>query len=321
MAGQHTMMAQQQYWSDLKERGSQWGPAAFAFLYRMFGRRACLIVLGPVIAFFYVSGRVQRRASRDYLRRIWRLQGRPGQPGHWQSLRHFFAFGSAMLDKLASWIGDIDREAVTDLDGPVMAGVRADPQGALILSAHVGNVEIVRAIAARHQKRRVHVIIHTKGAENFNRLIQKFAPSSSVRLIPAAEIGVGTAMFLSAAIERGEWVVIMGDRTPVHGSGRTLSVPFLGAPAHFPLGPFLLMHALKCKTYLLLCYKQDGRYRVRFSRFGEGTAPMASDRQAVLQAHVQRYAAALEEILRDAPFQWFNFYEYWAPQPDRERAG
>lgn len=313
-------MAQQQDWSNLKERGSHWGPAVFAWLYRAFGRRVCLIILGPVIAFFYVSGRVQRRASRDYLRRIWRAHGRPGKPGNWHSLCHFFAFGSAMLDKLASWIGDLDREAVADLDGPAMDAMRADPRGALILSAHIGNVEIVRAIAARHQKRRVNVIIHTAGAENFNRLIQRFAPNSSVQLIPAAEIGVGTAMFLSAAIERGEWVVIMGDRTPVHGGGRTLSVPFLGAPAHFPLGPFLLMQALKCTTYLMLCYKQSGQYRLQFSRFGEGMAPLPGNRRASVPAYVQAYAQALEEVLREAPFQWFNFYAYWAPQQEGAKA-
>ena len=314
---QDRMVQNRLYWSSLRERGVQWGPAALAFVYRVFGRRVCLIVLWPVIVYFYLSGRVQRNASRGYLQRIWRVNRWPGKPGHWQSLQHFFAFGSAMLDKLASWIGHIPRESIEGLDGSAFDEMRADPAGALILSAHIGNVEIVRALAARHQKRQINVIIHTGQAENFNRLITRFAPHSSVRLIAAAEVGVATAMFLSAAVERGEWVVIMGDRTPVNGTGRTLTIPFLGAPAQFPLGPFLLINALKCQTYLLMCYKRSGRYRIRFSRFTQAGPSTRGEKGGVLQALAQKYALVLEEVLREAPLQWFNFYDYWGEQATR----
>ena len=310
------MAQDRQYWSNLQERGVQWGPAALAFIYRIFGRQVCLIVLGPVIAYFYISGRVQRAASKAYLRRIWQVNAWPGKPGHWHSLQHFYAFGVAMLDKFASWIGDIRRDALDGIDSNQFNAIRNDPHGALILSAHVGNVEIVRALAARHLKRRINVIIHTAHAENFNRLITRFAPQSSVRLIPAAEVGVATAMFLSAAIERGEWVVIMGDRTPVHGTGRTLSVPFLGAPANLPLGPFLLLNTLKCHAYMLICYRQAGRHCIHFSKFASRDDPVERDRQAALLAHARKYAAALEGILRVAPFQWFNFYDYWGQAPE-----
>lgn len=300
-----------QYWSNLQERGVDWGPAALGLIYRVFGRRVCMAVLAPVIAYFYLSGRVQRLASRDYLRRIWQIKALPGRPGHWHSLKHFYVFGIAMLDKLASWIGEVRRESIDGIDGADINGMRNDPRGALILSAHVGNVEIVRAIAARHQKRRINVIIHTAQAANFNRLIERFAPESAVRLIPAAEIGVATAMFLSAAIERGEWVVIMGDRTPVHGQGRTLTVPFLGAPAQFPQGPFQLVNTLRCQTYMMVCLKQAGRYRIHFSQFSPVNPPELGDRRAALQTHADKFARALEGIVLTAPYQWFNFYDYW----------
>lgn len=308
------------HWAEESERGDAWGPALMGFIYRMLGRTICLIVMAPVIFYFYVAGARQRRASLDYLARIWKVQGRPGKPSHLHGLQHFFAFGESLVDKFGAWTGRLDRVDVDAIDGGNFDAMRNDTRGSLIISAHVGATEIVRALASRYQRRRITIVIHSAQAKHYNALIERFAPQSQVSLVQASEFDVSVAMALSAAIERGEWVVIMGDRMPVKRSERGVTADFLGSPAQFPSGPFVLAAALKCPVYTLFCSKQNGRHRVNVSLLTDGVSIGRRNRDAALAGLVQQYAVALEALVLAAPYQWFNFYDYWADGAGVERS-
>ena len=67
----------------------------------------------------------------------------------------------------------------------------------------------------------------------------------------------------------GEHVAIVGDRVSVRHQERSLRVPFLGRPAPFPEGPFVLASLLECPVYLLFCFKIDGRYRMFLEPFAD----------------------------------------------------
>ncbi|WP_420471498.1 hypothetical protein [Brevundimonas sp. FT23042] len=304
------------HWADMKERGAAWGPALMGLIYRVLGRTGCRIVATPVILYFYLAGRRQRLASLDYLRRVWRFQGRPGRPGHRQAIRHFLAFGDSLIDKMEAWIGRIDRLQVDEIESDDFEAMRNDRRGTLILSAHVGATEIVRAIASRHQKRRINILIHSPHAARYNALIQRYAPQSQVSLVQVSAFNVGTAAALSATIERGEWVVIMADRMPLKDTGRAITADFLGAPAAFPEGPFVLAAALRCPVYTLFCYKQNGRYRSQVSLLTDGVALPRGQRAEGLQQLVRKYVAELQTLVLSAPYQWFNFYAYWTTDGD-----
>lgn len=305
------------HWASLSERGAAWGPAILGFIYRTFGRGFCVVAMSAPILYFFATGARQRRASISYLRRVWAFSGRAGRPGLWRALKHFFTFGETLVDRFGAWTGSVDRAHVEAIDGEAFDAMRRDPRGTLILSAHVGATEIVRAIASRYQKRPISIVIHSPHAAGYNQLIQRFAPQSQVSLIQAADFGVSAAVAISAAIERGEWVVMMGDRMPVSGGdGRSITVDFLGAPAAFPQGPFVMAAALRCPVYTLFCVRHGARYRAEVALLSNGVAAPKSQRQAALAALVARYARALEALLQSAPYQWFNFYDYWASQGD-----
>lgn len=300
------------HWAELQERGAAWGPVFLGFLYRILGRTVCLAAMAPVIPYFYLAAGNQRRASLAYLERVWRVLGRSPRPGHWQGLQHFFAFGDSLIDRLGAWIGRIDRRDLESVDSPEFDAMRADARGALILSGHIGATEIVRAVASRHQRRRVNIVTHTAQTANYNALIAKFAPQSQVFLIQASDFGVATAMAISAAVERGEWVVIMGDRVSMRAAERVVHVNFLGERAALPQGPFQLAVALRCPVYSLFCVKRNGRYAVRVSLLSDLTVVPRGGREAALARLVQRYSQVLEALVRATPYQWFNFYDFWS---------
>ncbi len=298
-------------WASMQERGAYWGMRTLAGIYRVLGRRICLAAMTPVVLYFFLTGAEQRRASRDYLDRLWRAGKLSRKPGAWMSLRHFMSFGSSALDKLAAWTGAVPR---TTLQGESMAlldEVEASGRGAFIITAHIGNPEVVRAVAALNHKVPVNVLMHTEHAQLFNRLIREFSPNSPVRAFPVTKVGVDTAVILSEAIGRGEWVVIAGDRAPVSEAGRVIDALFLGEPALFPQGPYILGSLLKAPAFLLFCVRDGRHFRVHFSRFAEVIDLPRADRLGAIRRYASRYAEALEARVAETPLQWFNFYPFW----------
>jgi predicted LPLAT superfamily acyltransferase len=304
------------HWADESERGSFWGPPLMGFIYRTLGRSICLFVMTPVITYFYFAGAKQRRASLKYLRRVWRVLGRTDTPNHWHGLQHFFAFGVSLVDRFGAWTGRLDRRDVDAIDGGAFEAMRNDLRGSLIISAHVGATEIIRALATRYQKRPITIVIHSAQAPHYTALIKRFAPQSQISLAQAGEFDIETAMQLSAAIDRGEWVVIMGDRMPVRQSDRSITAQFLGGPTEFPPGPFVLAAALRCPIYTLFCTRKNGKHSVQVRALSDGVALPRRNREAALGALVQQFAASLEEVVLAAPYQWFNFYDYWPSDGD-----
>jgi predicted LPLAT superfamily acyltransferase len=113
-------------------------------------------------------------------------------------------------------------------------------------------------------------------------------------------------------VEAGELLVIVGDRVPAHDSGRTTEAQFLGSTAPFAQGPYVLAHALGCPVYLFFCLKEEQGYRLYFEPFAERIELPRRERAQHLAAWAQRYASRLEHYCRKAPYQWFNFFDFWA---------
>lgn len=301
------------HWAAIAERGSYAGLWFLGLVYRLFGRRACLAAVSPVVLFFFLTGSEQRRGSLSYLRHAHEAGLIAEKPGWWLSFRHFLAFGSSAVDKLAAWTGNIRMADVEGVDEGDFAKAKATGEGAVVLTAHYGNPEVLRALATLGEHWRVTVLVHTVHAVRFNRLINAFSDSSLVRVIQVTSVGPDTAILLQEAVARGEWVVMAGDRVPVTGNARISWAPFLGEAAPFPQGPHILAALLKCPVYLLFCLREGPRHYIRFEKMAERIVLPRKDREAALAASVADYAARLERHLRAAPLQWFNFFDFWHP--------
>lgn len=301
------------HWASLGERGSALGLQLLASIYRLFGRCVCLVFMSPVILFFFLTGGVQRRASLDYLDHLWAVGVLPQRPGWFLSLRHFMSFGTAALDKFAAWTGNIPLEDVAGVYPSAFDVVRESGKGAFLLTAHLGNPEVIRAIGSLKRRTRVNVLVHTAHALKFNKLIESYSKDSTLRMIQVTEIGPDTAIILQNAIADGEIVVIVGDRIPVQGQARICWADFLGEPAPFAQGPHILAAILKCPVYLLFCVRDGAKHIVYFEPFADRIELPRRNREAAIQASVQKYAERLEHFVKLAPLQWFNFYDYWSP--------
>ncbi|HEX9395808.1 MAG TPA: glycosyltransferase [Burkholderiales bacterium] len=302
------------HWSRLSERGALWGLRFLVAAYRLGGRPLFRAFLYPVMLYFFLFGSVARRASRDFLRRAHRAGSpRLPSPPTWRdSFRHFLAFADATLDKVGAWLDRVPSRALELVDDRAWARLRANGRGSLLIGSHLGNLEVPRAFARGERAgAAVTALVFTQHAQNFNRLLRELQPEASFNLVEVGSIGPDTAIDLRAVIDRGDLVVIVGDRTPVHSTGRTARVPFLGADAEFSLGPYILGHLLECPVHLLFCLHDGERYREYLEPFAERISWTRATRDRALQEYARRYAERLQHYALRAPFQWFNFFDFW----------
>jgi predicted LPLAT superfamily acyltransferase len=125
------------------------------------------------------------------------------------------------------------------------------------------------------------------------------------------ELTPATAVMLATRVERGEFIAIAGDRIPVSHNAQVAWAAFLGKPAPFPIGAYVLASLLQCPTYTLFALRRGGSAEMHFELFRESIRLPRRARAAALQTLAQDYAARLERYCCAAPFQWFNFYDFW----------
>jgi predicted LPLAT superfamily acyltransferase len=198
----------------------------------------------------------------------------------------------------------------TDPDG--LVSFSNDTRGGLIIVAHIGNVDIAHAVLDKKTRERITVLTHTHHAENYNRMLRKFRPEAAMNTLQVTEIGPETIIDLQQRVEHGEWIVIAGDRTSVLSKEHNIFVPFFGSEAAFPQGPWLLGALLHCPIYLLFCLQDGKRYRLTMERFMENIHLPRETREESLRSCVIKYASRLEHYSALAPFQWYNFFDFWA---------
>lgn len=309
------------HWAEINEATSVLGIKFLFGVYRLLGRPVFHVFLMPVIFYYFCFQSRARKASRDFLARVKACGGIPENARlGWWSLRHFYSFGVNLLDKLAAWSGGIRADYVRTQHYEGFLDYLQKGRGALLLASHLGNLEVSRIMADAHKRAKLNILVHTKHAEKFNRLMKEVDEESCMNLLQVTEITPATAVMLSEKIEAGEVVVIAGDRTPVGGGGRHSTVNFLGQPCVFPQGPYILASLLRCPVYTIFCVRNSDGYHISIEPFAENIRLSRKNRDEELQGWSQRYADKLADMALNYPLQWFNFYDFWAePNTGRKR--
>jgi len=279
-------------------------------VHRWFGRWPFRLCVYPVVLCHWLSNRVARESSLQYLER---LQAHTGvfasAPGRWQSLKHFALFADTMLDKLLGLGGRYPPEHIY-LQRDLVLDKIARREGGLIRTAHIGCLELCQVLAERVPGFHITVLVHTAHAQRFNRLMQRLDPLASVELLQVTDMGPATAVELQRRVEAGGFVAIVGDRVPLRG-GRTVPAPFLGHTAQFPIGAYVLAAALACPVYTMACLHHGRGYQVRFEHFTDRIVLPRGSRDAALTAQAEHFARWLEVQVTQAPLDWFNFFPFW----------
>jgi predicted LPLAT superfamily acyltransferase len=302
-------------WTTQAERSNAWVLRLMRWIAVALGRRVARGVLHPITVYFLLFGGAAGSASRAYLHRVL------GRPPRWsERYRHVHCFAATILDRVYLLRGDFHLFDVQFTCLQHLGHVLQAGRGAFLVGAHLGSFEALRALGHSQRGLRIAMLMYEQNARMMNATLRAVAPDAELHVIGLG--GMEAMLELRDWLDGGGVAGLLADRTlqgpqqaGASGRSRTSWIDFLGQPAAFSDGPFRLALLLKRPVVAMAgLYHGDNRYELRFAPLADfSAAPEARD-EALAQA-VQRYAGWLEAQCRETPFNWFNFFDFWAGAP------
>ncbi|MDD5390932.1 MAG: acyl-CoA synthetase [Gallionellaceae bacterium] len=297
--------ALQSEWRKQPERGSLVLLRAMTWLSLALGRPVSRVVLVGISLYFLLFAAAARNASRAYLRRAL---GRP--PRLAEQFRHFHSFASCIHDRVYLLNDRFDQFDIQVEGEDVVKEVLAAGRGAFLIGAHLGSFEVIRALGRRQPDLKIAMAMYVENAHKINAALAAINPSAMLDVIPLGQFD--SMLQVQERLDEGVVVGMMGDRTLAQNP--TQPVAFLGQTVAFPVGPMRLAAILK-RPVLFICglYLGGNRYAIHFERLADFTDIERKARSAAVSDAVAAYAGCLERHCRAAPFNWFNFFDFWRP--------
>jgi predicted LPLAT superfamily acyltransferase len=291
-------------WVRSAERGSLPLIRLMVWFSLALGRSAGRVPLRIIAAYFLVFGGKSGRAIRGFLRRCL---GR--RPTIAEQYRSYFSFASTLHDRIYFLKDRFDLFDITRHGHDVLE----DGAGALLMGAHLGSFEAMRSCGRGLAHRRVVMVMYEENARQINGVLSAVAPDAMHDIVPLGR--VESMLHVGNCLDEGALVGVLADRTL--GGEATIALPFLGEAASFPLGPMRMAAVLRRRVFFMTgLYRGGNRYELHFeplADFSDLVGISRAERDARVREAVARYAARLEHYCRDAPHNWFNFFDFWKP--------
>jgi predicted LPLAT superfamily acyltransferase len=293
-------------WTTHRERGSRTLLRLMTFVSLHLGRPTGRFFLYFIAAYFFAFAPTARRHSRAYLRRAL---GR--EPTPLDRFRHILTFATTIHDRVYLMKNRLERFEITVEGADIVRDALEAGKGAFLMGSHVGSFDIIRCVGERQPGLRVAMAMYEENARKVNEMLAAIDPAAKLDVIP---LGRMDAMLkISEYLDRGTFVGVLADRTL--GAESALEVEFLGDPARFPLGAMRAAALMRRPVIFMIgLYRGGNRYHVVFEHLADFSEP--EERDAAVREAVKRFARLLERHVRDDPFNWFNFFDFWRGADD-----
>ena len=292
-----------QAWLEQRERANDPALRFLVWLALGLGRPAGRLLLYPICLYFLLFSVKGRVASRQYLGRVL-----DHPPRLADLFRHYYSFATVALDRMFLLRNRFAQFDVRVHGRNILEEATARGEPCFLLGAHFGSFEALH-VFGEEQRMNVTMLMFEHGSRNMNALARAINPD-----LDKAVIGMGSPdsmIKVQERLERGDWVGMLGDRR-LYDSG-SVRVPFLGESATLPTAPFRIASVIGRPVVLMVAlYGGGNRYDLHFERLVEMPKLDRSKRDEMIRECAARYAQRLEHYCRLAPYNWFNFYDFWA---------
>ena len=293
-------------WARRQERSNALLLRAMTWISLRLGRPAGRVVLHLIAAYFVLFSPAACAASRDYLRRVL------GRPARWRDVyRHVYTFAATIHDRIYLMNERFDLFDIRLQGQALVEAALAGGRGAFLIGAHLGSFEVVRALGRTRPDLRVVVTMYEQNARRINATLAAVNPRAKPEVIGLGQID--SMLKVRERLDSNCMVGMLADRTLLDdtaASSRRLA--FLGEPAAFPLGPLYMAAMLKSPVIFMTgLYRGGNRYDVHFETLADFTEVRRDARAAAIDAALSRYVSLLDKHCRAAPYNWFNYFDFW----------
>jgi predicted LPLAT superfamily acyltransferase len=295
--------ASQAAWAHIPERSNMLMLRIMTWLSLRLGRRAARAVLHLIASYFLLFAPASRRASRDYLRRAL------GRSAHWHELyRHFFSFAATVHDRIYLLNRRFDLFDFEVHGEDTLRNLLASGNGLFLIGAHLGSFEVIRALGRKDTDLHIAMVMHVDNAQKINAMLAAINPDAVQDIIGLGHID--SMLKVREHLEDGCVVGMLADRTT--GNDTLYPVQILGTDAHLPSGPLRMAAMLQRPVVFMTgLYLSGNRYAIHFDPLADFSDVARGQRDAALEVAITRYAELLDQYCRQAPYNWFNFFDFW----------
>jgi predicted LPLAT superfamily acyltransferase len=295
-------------WKQRPEGGGRFAIGLIVAIARRCGRRATRLLLYPITLYFLLVRGPERTASRAYLGRVL---GRPATLA--DVARHIHSFAGTILDRVYLLGGRMDLFDI-QVDGVEALTAALDQgRGVLVFGSHLGSFDALRVLKRLRGDIALRVVLDKAHNQAISAALDALDPALAAGIIDAGQDGASVALAIKQALDANALVAMLVDRA--QPGEPALRTPFLGAAAPLPTTPWLIAAALGVPVVLAFGLHRGGnRYALAFEPFSDRIVLPRAERAAGLAALLGRYAGILQARTVDAPFNWFNFYDFWQHQ-------
>jgi predicted LPLAT superfamily acyltransferase len=294
-------------WAHTPERSNMLMLRVMAWISLRLGRRAGRTVLHLIASYFLLFAPASRRASGNYLGRAL------GRPPRWRDLyQHFYTFAATIHDRIYLVNRRFDMFDFEVHGEDTLRRLLAGGKGLFLMGAHLGSFEVIRAIGRKHTDLRLAMVMHEDNARKINAMLAAINREAVQDIIGLGYID--SMLKVRERLDEGGVVGVLADRTT--GNDTLCPVQILGATANLPIGPFRMAALLRRPVVFMTgLYLGGNRYAIHFDPLADFSNVARGQRDAALEAAITRYAALLDQYCREAPYNWFNFFDFWQPAP------
>ena len=280
---------------------------AMAWISLRLGRRAGRVVLHLIASYFLLFAPASRRASSNYLGRAL------GRPPGWRDLyRHFFTFAATIHDRIYLVNHRFELFDIEVHGEDTLRRLLAGGNGLFLMGAHLGSFEVIRAIGRKGTDLRIAMVMQQDNAQRINAMLAAINPEAVQDIIGLGH--VDSMLKVRECLDQGGVVGMLADRTP--GGDTVYPVQILGTNANLPSGPFRMAALLRRPVVFMTgLYLGGNCYAIHFDPLADFSTVARGQCDAAVEAAITRYAALLDQYCRKAPYNWFNFFDFWQPAP------
>lgn len=278
-----------------------------------------LIAYGATVYFFIFD----KRCRRESIRYQKVLKAYDPSFKIIRPFRQVAAFALTVVEKIDCWTNPIPFENIhfNDDDAQNLIDQLNQGKGAFIIVSHLGDAEALRSLANKNEigiKRRIPIAVLSDRdvSSNFSKAMTEISGNYFLNTINVNDITPATIEQIQDTIDQGGLVVCAGDRLSKNRKERVLSHDFLGKKAPFSYGAFFLVDLVAAPTYFVWGFRKNAlRLRRDFEMFVQKSKTKIGGKRSLrdnrMNALLDEYAGSLEAFVKQFPFQWYNFFDFW----------